>query len=1211
MMSEAAKEQRGLMQYLANFYAQARACGPCFSQQFRKRFARTRALFLAAALLNLPAALADAGDSPHTAKNVDEPTVVILSGLQRGYPVPDAVIEGAYQQLRERNINFSNIFVEYLDVPRTGTTDSVKYKLMELRAKLAGRPIGAVITAEHAALKFALEENDPIFPDHVPVLTTLSTDADLASGPQRPLVRSFPGFAVGDTIDLGLRLFPETQRIFVIDGPAAQQRPIIPLAEAHIARMRSAPALENSLALSFEQMLERVSQLPPDTLVVLGNYFIDATGKRFIPAEVVKKVAAVANRPILGIYEAHVRNGLLGGVVVQPGEVGRHVGDIAYEVLIGKRQFKPGVSYDSAGHRVMFDWQQMSRWGISESQLPQDTLYLNRPKSLWETYNEAVIVFITAIVILSVLVIILAAQRVRRRKVESNLVDLTDELADMSTRYRLLFDAAPEAYFVMDASDGEILECNQGAEVMLRGSAAAIIGNTPVGLSPSHQADGSATADYVADRMKEIKKFGHASFEHLHRRFDGDVFWAGIEAKTGKLGERDVFFVTWRDISETKQLQREKDEALEEAIRVQELEKVNQQQSKLFAIIGHELRTPAAGIKMLLDKLDRGQSSPTVQQLIETTDHLLGVIDDMRVVTHPEEMVTGRVVFTAIGEVLEKSFELLTRLMQEKHVTLHYTPDDTAYTPCWVNAQLLRQIVLNIINNVALHSGASDLWVSVQGQQEDNGTVTFRLRFEDNGKGLPADMKGQIFEPFVRGEDTSPGLGLGLHIAHDYAREHLHGDLTYEDRPGGGAIFVLTTNLESSKREHKTIDHPASSIAGLRVLFAEDNELLRITTSGLLSELGAVVTAVDDGRQAEACVDNDTFDLIITDIFMPYVNGYELVRYCRDKGLTLPIIGVTAATVGGEIDRLIEAGADLGVAKPLDLQKINEIAGEFFPGRQTQTVQSTPTANTDVAEPMTEPATPTASSKTATESFHGTALVVDDNESDQLLTSIVLQGLGLYTEVAEDAQQALAYLAEKEFDIVFMDCQLPGMDGRAATQQIRDANSNVVNHAVAVVGLSGSAEAEDIEASLAAGMNAHVEKPLSLDKALETLNAHLPESAKSLALVNPVALVASYGTEETVQRLLNNYLSAGNKHLSAIAAALETPDTSLTAAELHKYKGTLMGLQAEEVLDPLRKVQAAVHEDDLVSANEHLSELKVMHEELCREITQYLEDHKR
>ena len=363
-------------------------------------------------------------------------------------------------------------------------------------------------------------------------------------------------------------------------------------------------------------------------------------------------------------------------------------------------------------------------------------------------------------------------------------------------------------------------------------------------------------------------------------------------------------------------------------IALRELSEKNAKQQQLFAIIGHELRTPAAAIKMVLDQeRDYLKEMDNTDVLYGTVDHLLDVLDDMRTVIQPDSASLGEVEIVSLHETIERAVIHHERLTQDSSIKVHLKLEQVPDQVVRVNARLLRQIIINMVKNCALHAEAHSLVIEfcpTEGKPDQ-----FCISFEDDGVGIAEEYREHLFDAFARGDTQADGTGLGLNLSRKFAREQLDGDLILEEGKLQGARFVLTFKAEKVSKE--ALDQNLAeqitpvSLRNMHVLLAEDNKVIAELTKAQLKKAGARVVHAVNGREAMREVRDQLFDLVLTDLFMPEMNGDELVLRLRNAGYHGPIVGVTAASVGDEMDKLKTAGADFVLPKPLlinDLQKI-------------------------------------------------------------------------------------------------------------------------------------------------------------------------------------------------------------------------------------------------------------------------------------------------
>ena len=347
------------------------------------------------------------------------------------------------------------------------------------------------------------------------------------------------------------------------------------------------------------------------------------------------------------------------------------------------------------------------------------------------------------------------------------------------------------------------------------------------------------------------------------------------------------------------------------------------EQKNLQAIIAHELRTPAATLKMLFDdhlsaQLAESERS-TVNDLLE---HLHSVMDDMQLVREPDRLAQATRTKGEFSAVIQASVHMADRFVKDAELEIELLPaqDEVAVL---LPKQVLRQITINLVKNCAVHANATRLRISMAYEVREQ-QVHYQVLFEDDGSGVPADYRSQIFEPFSRGTSEADGSGIGLSVCREYARSVLSGDLAYVDSELGGAGFRLTGVLELAKSDkpYRAGELP-KAIEGQSVLLVEDSLVLQTLTKKMLEAQGARVQVADDGINAMKALGDSSFDLILTDLHMPKMDGIELTKTLRALDHNVPIFGLTAA-FGDESKLLMAAGANAILGKPLSVQALNK-----------------------------------------------------------------------------------------------------------------------------------------------------------------------------------------------------------------------------------------------------------------------------------------------
>lgn len=431
----------------------------------------------------------------------------------------------------------------------------------------------------------------------------------------------------------------------------------------------------------------------------------------------------------------------------------------------------------------------------------------------------------------------------------------------------------------------------------------------------------------------EARREGGYSIEAspVERR-DGSVVWVKVQLKTWFEQGVPVDVVgSFVDITAAREMSRElKQIAQDRQSALEALERRQQAQQQMFAVIGHELRTPAAALSMMLDSQleelteEEVSALPYAKDISAAAKHLMDVLDDLRAVVEPESINFRTRDNATPLDVVEGCLAPLRDRLKTANLWVQINAVQGAAEWVSFDAKGMRQIITNLVKNAAIHSGASELKLGLLIELNDEAQKQLRVELADNGKGIPQEQWESIFEPFARGDTEADGTGLGLYICREIARAS-GGELTLDASPDGGCRFTLLMPLDEvvEEVEPKTISLGAcDSLSGKSILFAEDNLTLRMLTEQILKALDAKYQPAINGAEALELAAGEDFDLVLTDIFMPEVDGFELVETLRKRGFNKPIIGITAAMVGDETERLLAAGADIVVPKPVTRDKL-------------------------------------------------------------------------------------------------------------------------------------------------------------------------------------------------------------------------------------------------------------------------------------------------
>ncbi len=345
-------------------------------------------------------------------------------------------------------------------------------------------------------------------------------------------------------------------------------------------------------------------------------------------------------------------------------------------------------------------------------------------------------------------------------------------------------------------------------------------------------------------------------------------------------------------------------------------------QSKMFGIVAHELRTPAALIAMLLDSANEYSQQDLIELLKRYSKQLISVIDDVRAVINPEDNVFHHTTLVNLSALVKDCVSLYSKLLASNQVNIRIQLDQFESQPLVINKQSVKQILGNMLRHAIVKGSAKNIWIRAEWNGDKGQQGQLSLFVEDDGQ-LPENYGALIFSEFGGASEQVDQSSLGLNVSHTLARA-LGGDLCYSQRIYGGNALIFTFNACLKRQQALSLENVNSELplSEMSVLLVEDDKVLLMVTAKMLSKAGAQVTCAENGRKGLSAFQIDDFDLILTDIMMPDIDGYAMVGSMRFQGYAGPIIGISAASFGGEFERLIESGADLVLSKPLTLRKL-------------------------------------------------------------------------------------------------------------------------------------------------------------------------------------------------------------------------------------------------------------------------------------------------
>ena len=713
------------------------------------------------------------------------------------------------------------------------------------------------------------------------------------------------------------------------------------------------------------------------------------------------------------------------------------------------------------------------------------------------------------------------------------------ELSLRITNVRLqgILDNANAAIHIKDA-DGRYLLVNREFERIRSVTAEAAVGHLDTEIGP-------------ADLVKQISASDQAvlrtgvpmSFEQAMSSPDGERTFLSVKFPIEHEGSTVIAGIS-TDITDQKT-------ALAAAV------EASRMKSEFVANMSHEIRTPLNGVVGMTDLL-RDSSLDAVQReyadaLGASSEALLAIIND---ILDFSKMEAGRLEldptnFELRGAVEEACMMVAERAHAKGLEISHWVDADVPET---VNGDRdrLRQILLNLLSNAVKFTASGEVVVRVT----VDGGDTLRFEISDTGVGIAADHAAHLFEAFVQADQSTTreygGTGLGLTISLELVHR-MGGEIGATPREHGGSVFWFTAELAAATAT-KARARSCPQLVGLRALIVDDNETNRTIFGHYLRAWGIVCEAVDGAGPAIEMLEHadrcgQPFELALLDFNMPSTNGAELAHAIRNRPALSDL-------------RLVILSSS-----PLEREEFSGLEVSAFlmkPTRQSQLYEAIADAITGLASDP-DPESPREDELAATPAAHAaTVLVAEDNEINQAVAKALLTKSGLLTAIAHNGREARDMALANDYAAVFMDCQMPELDGYDATRAIREEEG--ARH-VPIIAMTAHSMPGDRERCLAAGMDDYLSKPVRAGQLEAVIKRWVPGYAPNTRAGAPSSTDASELESEQASAQLNEVLDRGT--------LLELQDT-LTIEAQERLIETFEASLPTSVAD----IEAAVRRND-------------------------------
>jgi signal transduction histidine kinase/CheY-like chemotaxis protein len=643
---------------------------------------------------------------------------------------------------------------------------------------------------------------------------------------------------------------------------------------------------------------------------------------------------------------------------------------------------------------------------------------------------------------------------------------------------------------------------------------------------------------------------------------------------------------------------------------------VARMKSDFLATMSHEIRTPMNGVVGMVDLLMGTELTEKQRRFTETIQHsadgLLVIIND---ILDLSKLESGRIELEqcdfGVRSLVEEVALLFAAAAHAKGLELVCSIPPDLDAVCKGDPNRLRQILINLLGNAIKFTSRGEVVLEVSVSPESSDMYRARFEVRDTGIGIPKELRARVFDSFAQVDASTTrkfgGTGLGLSICHRLVAL-MGGEIGVEGGPGQGSAFWFELPLARSGMTGSVWRLAPTSLGGIRVLVAHDNQTSRALLERQLASWQMPCVSVGDAEAAlvalrQAAADGGPCEIALLDMDLPDIGGSELARAIRrDPAIgDIALVMLCSITSGDPIDELDVQGS---LTKPVLRSALFDCLSTVLGQAETHAPAQAAAARPDAAE---------------SNSLHGQrVLLVEDNLVNQTVVIAMLESMGCHIEAVSNGQEAVSASAARHYDVVLMDCQMPVMDGFEASCEIRrrEAEEGAAAH-VPILALTANAIEGDRGRCLAAGMDDYLCKPFRQQqlRALlerwcaaatpavpsEPARAPAPQlplpDATASQRIDPAALEEIRALENPERRRLatdqiRSYLERSEELVDELRVALEAADESGALETLHALRCSSENVGAREVSACCEAFAARVRAGDQVASKALLGELE-------------------
>ena len=851
----------------------------------------------------------------------DKKSVLYINSYHNGYKWSDSLLEGVRTVLNNSNYKV-DLQIEYMDAKKFHYDTLKENHFALFKEKFVGESFDIVVISDNDALNFVNQYREELFPG-VPVVFCGINDlmeADLGTGNMTGVVEVYDLVA---TLNVAKKLHPKRDRVIILIDNSTAGVTIRRQAEKILEQTDTDLKVEFWIQLSLEEAQQRVSHLPDDTFLFIAPYYQTIHGRFYTSEEVSEAIYRHSTVPIYTAWEFMIGYGAVGGRVLSGVEHGKMAGEMALQILQGKKADDIPILREPSGI-YLFDYNVMDKLGINQDLLPENSTIINAPQAIYAISKELFWTIMVSFILLLLALVAMLGAMLERRKVELKIID---QLAFQET----LMDTIPQLVSWKDL-EGRYLGANRAFMDFfgLQDTQQVVGKSTAQLLSDATYSDWSVSADAAVIYSKK-------AFRKIRRKVTGkESQEAWIEVNKvplqGQGGKIVGVLSTAENITKEQNLEKQ-------LLQSQKMEAIG----TLAGGIAHDFNNILTSIinstELAIGDITPGtQTEADLQRVLKAARRGGRVVQQILSFSRPSREGFRP---TDMGSVVLEVVHLMEASMPANiTVTSNARPADKFFVHA--DPTQMHQAILNLCTNAyhALRKTGGNIDIRLSRLTAEDAKTELlpefsgnriKLSVADNGPGIRQEIIDKIFDPFFSTKSKSEGTGLGLAVVHGIVKSH-QGTIRVFCGDDGGSTFEILLPETAAGEDIVSCSLGTSFESGGHILFVEDDEDQLQTTPRLLEEMGFAVTALREPAVALQLASSSpfAFDIIITDFDMPGMSGAELAGRLPD----LPVI-----LISGRDDARIAARDHANIVKvvikPYDKRDLMEAIREVMKNEKT------------------------------------------------------------------------------------------------------------------------------------------------------------------------------------------------------------------------------------------------------------------------------------